>query len=109
MSEHATPDLFAAVLTVVLAGTATYLLRYGGLALSDRLPTRGAASRFLRALPGALLVALVVPEAIGAGPLGWAASIIVLLLMARTKNLLVAAGAGVLTVALVRNLGSLIS
>ncbi|NBC30612.1 MAG: AzlD domain-containing protein [Spirochaetes bacterium] len=101
--------MFAAVLTVVLAGAATYLLRYGGLALSDRLPTRGAASRFLRALPGALLVALVVPEVMSAGPLGWAASIIVLLLMAKTKNLLVAAGAGVLTVALVRNLGSLIS
>jgi uncharacterized membrane protein len=103
------PDTFSAVLTIVLSGMATYLLRFGGLALSDRLPTRGAVARFLRALPGALLIALVVPEVISAGPVGWAASVIVLLLMARTHNLLIAAGAGVIVVALVRNLGSLIS
>ncbi|MFP4483564.1 MAG: AzlD family protein [Spirochaetaceae bacterium] len=98
------PGLTAAVMVVVLSGVGTYVLRFGGLALADRLPTEGATARFLRALPGTLMVALVVPEVVQAGPVGWAAAVVVLLLMARTKNLLIAAGSGVVLVALVRNL-----
>jgi uncharacterized membrane protein len=100
------PNLASALLVVVLAGLGTYALRFGGLALADRLPSDGAAARFLRALPGTLMVALVVPEVVQAGPVGWAASVVVLLLMARTKNLLIAAASGVAMVALIRNLAS---
>lgn len=102
------PNLAAAVLVVIFAGLGTYALRFGGLILADRLPTEGAAARFLRALPGTLMVALVVPEIVQAGPVGWGASVLVLLLMARTKNLLIAAASGVAMVALIRNLAPML-
>jgi uncharacterized membrane protein len=102
------PALSAALLVVVLSGLGTFALRFGGLALADRLPTHGRSAQFLRALPGTLLVALVVPELMEAGVLGLAAAVVVFLVMARTRNLLVAALSGVVIVAVARQVAPLL-
>jgi len=100
--------VLSGILIVVLSGLGTYALRFGGLALADRLPTRGRSARFLRALPGTLLVALVVPELMDAGVVGVVAAVVVFFVMARTRNLLVAALSGVVIVAVVRQVGTLL-
>ncbi|MBL0715786.1 MAG: AzlD domain-containing protein [Desulfosarcina sp.] len=64
-SEHTT------LLTTVIAGAAlvTYGLRLGGLLLSEKLPRSGAFKIFLEALPGTILISLVIPAIVAAGHL----------------------------------------
>jgi uncharacterized membrane protein len=91
---------------LVLAGAAlvTYGLRLGGLLLSERLPHTALFQAFLETLPGALLVALVVPAIASAGPGGVAAALLTALLARKTGNTFLAMLAGVALVALQRNL-----
>ncbi|SMC22957.1 Uncharacterized membrane protein [Desulfacinum hydrothermale DSM 13146] len=55
---------------IVAAALVTYGLRLGGLLLSSRLPRGGRSRAFMEALPGTLLVALVAPGILAAGPSG---------------------------------------
>jgi uncharacterized membrane protein len=96
------PGGLAAIL--ITAGI-TYAFRFGGLLLADRLPRTGPMRRFLDALPGAILLSLVVPAAAHAGWAGGVGLTACLVTYRQTKNLLLTMGAGVLAVWLFRQLG----
>lgn len=92
-------------MAIVLTAAITYGFRLGGLLLADRLPTVGPMRRFLDALPGAILVSLVVPAASHAGSPGLVGLVACLAAYARTRNLLLTMCAGVLAVWLLRQVG----
>lgn len=92
--------------TILFASLVTYSLRLGGLLLAGILPRKGPARWFLDGLPGSILIALVVPAAIQAGPVGLVGIAACLLGYLATKNLLVTMAAGVAAVWLLRQ-GSL--
>lgn len=94
-----------AVPAILLASGITYGLRLGGLLLADRLPKAGPARRFLDSLPGTILLALTVPEALHAGVEGLLGLAACLLVYLRTKNLLLTMAAGMLGVWLLRQSG----
>ncbi len=90
---------------ILITAAITYAFRFGGLLLADHLPRTGSMRRFLDALPGAILLSLVVPAA---GKSGWAGAvglIACLVIYLKSKNLLVTMAAGVLAVWLFRQLG----
>ena len=62
-------------LTIFGAAGVTYSLRIGGLLLAERLPKTGRFKRFMEALPGTILLSLIVPAALAAGPIGWLATL----------------------------------
>jgi uncharacterized membrane protein len=96
--------MFHADALLAIAGMAavSYVLRAGGLLLGDRLPTTGPWARALGALPGAVLVAVVVPAVADAGRLGVTAGAVTAAVVIRTRNLVLAMVAGVLAMALLR-------
>ena len=53
--------------TIGLAAAVTYLLRFGGLMLANKLPRSGRCRRFMDALPGTLLLSLIAPGIVSAG------------------------------------------
>jgi uncharacterized membrane protein len=90
---------------ILITAAITYAFRFGGLMLADRLPQTGPVRRFLDALPGAILLSLVVPAA---GHAGWAGAVglsACLAVYMKSKNLLLTMGAGVLAVWLFRQVG----
>ena len=93
------------VLTIAGMALLTYLTRIGGFWLLARLRPSPRLNAWLRALPGALLVALVTPSFVGAGVAGFAAAGITVLIAARTKNTLLAMIAGTAIVAVGRGIG----
>ena len=90
------------VLAIFLVSAVTYGLRFGGLLLAGVLPKKGPVKSFLDALPGTILIALVVPAAVGSGTAGLLGLGACLLTYSVSKNLLATMGAGVLVVALMR-------
>lgn len=105
-----TENLFiqGGVMAILLASAITYGFRLGGLLLSDRLPKTGPARRFLDALPGTILIALVVPGAVHAGAPGMVGLGACLVVYVRSRNLLLTMVAGVAAVWLVRRLPGLL-
>lgn len=95
------PDALLAIAGMALV---TYALRAGGLLLADRLPREGRWSSALATLPGAVLVAIVVPNVIEFGPLGVVAAAAVAL-VAIKSNLVAAMTVGVAIIALGRSAG----
>lgn len=91
----------ALVAIMGMAGV-TYVLRAGGLLLAARLPRAGRWERALGSLPGAVLVAIVVPNVIDAGTLGVVAAAAVTGVAVKTRNMLAAMAVGVTVVALGR-------
>ena len=90
------------IAAILLMGLATYATRAGGLWLIQRL----TPSPFLRAwianIPGAVFAALCAPMVLKAGPAGWAAAAVALLVARRSGNLFVAMVAGVVAIVLLR-------
>lgn len=82
-------------LTIAGMGLATYATRAGGLWLMGRVPVSPGVERWLAAIPGAILVAIIAPLAVASGPAGWLAVAGTALVAARTGNLLIAIVAGV--------------
>jgi uncharacterized membrane protein len=102
-----TTDLLlpGALAAILITAAITYAFRFGGLLLADRLPRTGPMRRFLDALPGAILLSLVVPAA---GHAGWAGGVGLAACLAtylKSKNLLLTMAAGVLAVWLFRQVG----
>jgi uncharacterized membrane protein len=87
---------------IIAASVITYAFRFGGLILADRLPQTGSLRNFFDALPGTILVSLVVPSAANAGWQGFVGVAACLGIYFRTKNLLLTMISGVLTVYLIR-------
>jgi len=92
-------------LAIAVMAVATYLCRAAGVVLMSRVRLTPAVERALRALPGSIVVATVLPIIIKAGAaaiLGLAAA---LLVMSVARNELLALLAGLLAVSAARALG----
>ncbi|MEX2629325.1 MAG: AzlD domain-containing protein [Tistlia sp.] len=96
------PINLAAILAM---GLATYVTRAGGFLLMRWVPQGGRVEAWLKAVPGAVLMAIVAPALLTHGLAGALAIGATLLVMRTTRQDLLAVGAGVLTVALARQLG----
>ena len=98
-------DLFGPYLAILLMTIATYLCRVAGVAAMRHLPVTRRVERGLKALPGSIVVATVLPIAVEAGvpaALGLTAAIGA---MVATRFELAALGAGLGTVAFARGFG----
>lgn len=102
-----TGDLFLENGPAAIAAAAliTYLFRFGGLLLADRLPRSGPLRTFLDALPGTILLSLVVPSAVNSGWQGVLGVLACLAIYTTTRQLLVTMVGGVLAVYLLRLVG----
>lgn len=91
----------------VIAGAAmvTYGLRFGGLLLAGRLPKTGRFKRFMDALPGTILLSLIVPAAIAGGGWSWFATVCTGLCSLKTGNVFLSMMIGVVIIAFSRYLG----
>ena len=88
--------------TIGLAAVVTYLLRFGGLMLAGTLPQSGRWKRFMDALPGTILVSLIAPAVVSAGPWGAIGTLATALCAYKTRNVLLSMVLGVAIVALHR-------
>ena len=94
------------LLAITGAALATCALRIGCLLLAEKLPRTGAFKTFLEALPGTILISIVMPGIVAAGIWGWIAALLTALLARKTGNTFVAMLAGVAVVALSRFLSA---
>ncbi len=98
------PIIDSQVLVAVgLAAVATYSLRFGGLLLASRFPKTGRFRQGMDALPGALLLSLVIPGLVTEGTWGIIAGGLTAFVVLRTKNTFLAMLAGMLVIYLARN------
>jgi len=88
--------------TIAGMAVVTYLTRVGGVWLAGRVARPERLEEWLRPVPGALLAAVVAPAAVGAGWQGVVGLAVVVCVMARWGNLLLAAGLGTGLVVLLR-------
>ena len=91
-------------LVIAAAAIVTYAFRIGGLMLADMLPDSVRFRRFMEALPGTILLSLVVPGIIAAGFWGYIAVAAVAVCTYKTKNLFLSMMIGVVIVAVQRQL-----
>jgi len=92
-------------LVIAAAAMATYGLRLGGLLLAGRLPASGRFKRFMDALPGTILLSLIVPAALAGGLWSWIATACTALCSLMTGNVFLSMIVGVVIVALSRWFG----
>jgi uncharacterized membrane protein len=92
-------------LVIAAAATATYGLRLGGLLLAGRLPGSGRFKRFMDALPGTILLSLIVPAALAGGLWSWIATACTALCSLTTGNVFLSMIVGVVIVAVSRWFG----
>ena len=85
---------------IVPLATATFVIRMAGAVMGQRLPQTGSWARFLKALPGSLIVALVSVSLLSGGPQEWIAGGVAALvaLVARSLPLTMAVGIGAIWV-----------
>lgn len=89
-----------AFVTILGMALATYATRAGGPWLMRRIAISPRIERWLRHVPGALLVAIVAPGIVTGGLAAVGASVVTVLVAARTKQLLLAMIAGIAAFAL---------
>ena len=94
-----------ALVTILGTALATYATRAGGFWLAGRVSHISRVNRWLRHIPGAILVALVVPESLSRGLAGVLAVLGACLVMMRTRNLFLAMTVGVITIVALRLVG----
>lgn len=105
LAEGVLASAAAPYLAIFAMAAATYLCRASGVILMSRVRVTPTIERALRALPGSIVVATVLPIALGSGPpalLGIAAA---LATMAATRTELAALATGLATVAAARAVG----
>jgi len=90
---------------LLLLGAMALALRLIGLYGGKYLSANSVAQAMLSALPGSLLVALVIPELIARGIAGWLAMAVTLVLMKNTNNTAVGMLGGIVTTGLCRAAG----
>lgn len=74
---------------------ATYATRIGGIIVTERLNPGRKVEAFLQAVPVAVLVSIVAPAVLAAGPAEMIAGAAVLAVTVRTRNLLLGIVVGV--------------
>ena len=92
-------------ISIGLAALVTYALRLSGLLMAGRLPKTGRFKKFMDALPGTILLSLIVPAAIAAGPSGWLATAMTALCSLKTGNIFISMIVGISIVAMGRYFG----
>lgn len=92
----------------IIAGMAivTYITKAGGIWLLSRFDVSDRVEAGLSVLPGAIVIAILGPELADGGPPEWAAAGVVLLVMVKTENILLALIAGLGAVLVFRTLFS---
>ncbi|ELZ25156.1 AzlD family protein [Natrinema limicola] len=94
------------VVGVILAMTVvTVLTKVGGFWLLRRIEISERLEAGLSVLPGAIVIAILGPELAAGGPAEWGAAGVVVLVMWRTENILLALCGGIGAVVLFRALG----
>lgn len=103
----ATSSNNATTLWLMIAGLAigTFAIRMTGAVVGQRLPTEGPWARALNALPGCLILSLIVTTLARGGPLEWIAASVALATALVTRNLPVTMIAGVGAIYVLRNFG----
>lgn len=94
-----------AYLVIGAAAMVTYALRFGGLLLAGRLPKTGRFKRFMDALPGTILLSLIIPAALSGGVWSWIATAATALCSLKTGNVFLSMILGVAIIALSRWFG----
>ena len=96
----------SALITILGMAAVTYGTRVGGLWVLRRLggAPSGRVAAWLRAIPGAVLVAIVAPNVLAAGPAGAVAALATAVVAARTRSVLVAMLTGVVLIVAWRRL-----
>lgn len=88
------PLPYAALVAILAMAAATQLMRLGGFWLMGHVPITPRVRKMLEALPGSVVVALVLPVVVKTGPTGYLAvgAVIVSMLLRRNEFLAVAVG-----------------
>ncbi len=94
----------SALAAIVGMAIVTYFTRVSGLWLMGRITLTPRIESGLRAVPGAVLISILAPSALAAGPAEIIAALATVLLMLRTKNLLLSIIVGVAAVWALRTL-----
>jgi branched chain amino acid efflux pump len=84
-----------ALLTICGMALVTYATRAGGLWIMGRIPPSPLVERWLRQIPGAVLVSIVAPSVFLGGSVQIAAALATVLTAAFTRNILLAMASGV--------------
>lgn len=96
-------SLSPAVVAVIVGMTlATYVTKAGGFWVLTRLSVSDRVEAGLDVLPGAIIVSILGPELLAAGPAEWGAGAVVLVVMVRTENVLLALLGGLAAVLALR-------
>ena len=88
---------------IAVMGAVTWLMRAGGYWLMGYVPLTPRVRRMLEALPGAIVVAIVLPLIVKAGVFAGLAIVASVAVMVATRNALLAIAAGVGVAALARS------
>jgi len=93
------------LLALLAMGVSTFLMRAGGYWLMGHVPLTPRVHRMLEALPGSLVVAIVLPIAVKSGAVAFLAIAAAAAMMILRRNGFVAVIAGLLVAVLARSAG----
>jgi uncharacterized membrane protein len=96
---------FSALIAILAMAAVTQIWRLGGFWLMGHVPLTLRVRRMLEALPGAVVVAIVLPVLVKNGQSAFIAVAAVIAAMVYLRSELVAIGAGLVVAALVRAAG----
>ncbi|QOR40315.1 AzlD domain-containing protein [Billgrantia diversa] len=91
-----------AVIAILIMAVVTYLTRAGGVFVMSRIPIGPKVERFINAMAGSVLVAVITPMAMQGDWGARLALVATLVVMLTTQKTLAAIGAGIVTAALWR-------
>jgi len=94
-----------ALLALLAMGVSTFLMRAGGYWLMAHVPLTARVRRMLEALPGALVVAIVLPIAVKSGVTAFLAIAAAAAMMVLRHNGFLAVVAGLIVAAFARSMG----
>jgi len=95
----------ASLLALLAMGVSTFLMRAGGYWMMAHVPLTARVHRMLEALPGALVVAVVLPIAVKIGVTAFLAIAAAAVMMVLRHNGFLAVVSGLIVAALARSLG----
>ena len=93
------------LLALLAMGVSTFLMRAGGYWLMAHVPLTARVRHMLEALPGALVVAIVLPIAVRSGATAFLAIAAAAAMMVLRHNGFLAVVTGLIVAALARNMG----
>ena len=96
-----------AILAILGMAAVTYAIRAGGFLIAERLPTTGFVALWMRNIPGAVLAALIAPDALKGGPAAWLATAAATLVYLASRNVFATIVGGVLAMFLLRRFAGL--